>query len=71
MAKDDKNNIKTNAHYCDIQLTGDVWFQQMTTAIESWDKMKLLAAGNESKQPQLPGMMLCVGMEADMKILFW
>jgi hypothetical protein len=66
-----KNNaVKTNAHYCDIQLTGAVWFQQMTTSLECWDKIKLLAAGNERKQPQLPGMMLWVGMEADMKYFF-
>jgi hypothetical protein len=42
----------------------------MTTALECWDKIKLLAAGNGRKQPQLPGMMLWVGMEADMKYFF-
>ena len=32
----------------------------------------MLEAGNESKQPQIPGMMLWVEMEAeDMGMLFW
>jgi hypothetical protein len=43
----------------------------MATSIDFWDKIKLLAAGNESKQPHLPGMMLWVGMEAHIGILFW
>ena len=30
----------------------------------------MLEAGNESKQPQIPGMMLWVEMEADMGIVF-
>jgi len=31
----------------------------------------MLEAGNESKQPQMPGMMLWVEMEADMGMFFW
>jgi hypothetical protein len=31
----------------------------------------MLEAGNESKQPQIPGMMLWVEMETDMGMIFW